>query len=78
LPVTPDIVAVASNDERTMKTQNQDKTTAKNFKVTRQFIGGTLDGLTYTEITSVKFEVGFICQKPCGGSAYKITEVIAL
>ena len=46
------------------------------YRVTRQFISGTLKGLHYTEITSVEFEVGFICNKPCAGdSGYQITSV---
>ncbi len=45
------------------------------YKVTRLFIGGILKGLTYTETTSVKFTVGFVCRKPIGGSPYKIIAV---
>jgi len=42
------------------------------YEVTRKFISGILKGMTHTEITSVKFDVGFICRNPIGGSAYKI------
>jgi len=42
------------------------------YEVTKKFIGGILKGLTYTETTSVKFEVGFICKNSYGGSPYKI------
>jgi len=43
------------------------------YIVTREFTSGTLKGKLYTETTSVKFEVGFICRKPCAGSSgYKI------
>lgn len=44
----------------------------KQYKVTRLFIGGILKGLTHTGITTVKFEKGFICNNPIGGSPYKI------
>ena len=45
------------------------------YKVTREFLpGGIMEaGTTYTEITKVKMEVGFICAKPVAGkSPYKI------
>jgi len=42
------------------------------YEVTRKFISGILKGLTHTSITSVKFEVGFICKNSYGGSGYKI------
>jgi len=42
------------------------------YEVTKKFIGGILKGLTYTSITSVKFEVGFTCKDSIGGSPYKI------
>jgi hypothetical protein len=45
------------------------------YEVTKLFIGGILAGLTIVEKTSVKFAVGFECQKPCGGSPYRIVEV---
>jgi len=51
--------------------------TKKLYKITRLFIGGTLKGLTHTEITPVHFEVGFVCEKPCGvaSSPYVIIAV---
>lgn len=48
------------------------------YNVTRKFIAGTLAGLTYTAVTTVKFTVGFECRKPAGGSPYVITAVVAL
>lgn len=45
------------------------------YRVTRKFIGGILAGLTHTEITSIKFDVGFVCQKPCAGDPYEIIAV---
>ena len=50
----------------------------RKYTVTREFIAGNLKGLTYTENTSVKFNVGFICSKPIGGSAYKIIKVVTV
>ena len=50
------------------------------FSVTKTFTGGLLKGITTTEVTSVKFPVGFICKKPSGGSPYKVTacdEIVA-
>lgn len=45
----------------------------KNFEVTRQFISGPLAGLSFSEVSSVSFPVGFRCEKPMGGSGYEIT-----
>ena len=45
------------------------------FQVTKLFIGGLLDGLTYTFVTSVRFEVGQEVLKPIGGSPYRIIAV---
>lgn len=48
--------------------------TSKMFNVTKKFTGGLLKGITSTETTSVKFPVGFVCKKPCGGgSPYVVT-----
>lgn len=44
----------------------------KKYEVTREFIGGILEGLTHTELTSVRFDIGFTCQNPVGGSPYTI------
>lgn len=45
------------------------------YRVTRLFIGGNLVGLTYTEDTDIKFEVGFVCKRPIAGSPYRIIKV---
>ncbi len=45
------------------------------YKVTRKFIGGTLEGLEHTETTTVKFAIGFVCENPIGGSPYKVVAV---
>jgi hypothetical protein len=47
----------------------------QHYEVTREFIGGTLKGLTHTEITPVKFRVGQVVRKPVAGSPYKIISV---
>lgn len=47
----------------------------KKYRVTKHFIGGLLKGLTDTEITPVRFHVGFVCKHPSGGSPYKVTAV---
>lgn len=44
----------------------------KMYEVTRKFTSGILRGLTHTEVTSVKFRVGWECKKPIGESSYKI------
>lgn len=41
------------------------------YQVTKLFTSGILKGLTYTEETSVKFEVGKV-YRGIGGSDYKI------
>lgn len=48
------------------------------YRIVKLFIGGLLKGLTYEYVSSVKFEVGFICHKPIGGSPYKIISVTSL
>lgn len=45
------------------------------YAVTKKFTGGLLAGLTIIEKTNVKFEVGFSCKKPIGGSPYTIIAV---
>lgn len=42
------------------------------FEITKQFIGGALEGLTITEKTNREWKVGKKVLKPCGGSPYKI------
>lgn len=51
---------------------------AARYKITKTFIGGILHGMTIEEQTTVKFEEGFVCRKPSGGSPYKITKVEVL
>lgn len=46
------------------------------YSVTKKFIGGILKGIIATEKTSVKFEIGFDCKKPSGGSPYIVTNVV--
>ena len=45
------------------------------YRVTKHFTDETLKGITITELTRVKFEVGFECKKPSGGSPYVVTAV---
>lgn len=45
------------------------------YKITKQFIGGLLKGLTITEFTNIKFNTGFVCNKPIAGSPYKIINI---
>jgi hypothetical protein len=42
------------------------------YRVTKFFTGGLLAGITASEETTVRFDVGFECHKPSGGSPYKI------
>jgi hypothetical protein len=42
------------------------------YKTTRRFTDGPLKGTTYTEVSTVKFPVGFNCPNPVGGSPYTI------
>lgn len=46
------------------------------YKVSRLFLSGDLAGLTHTEITSVRFDVGWTCEKPIGGGSYRITACV--
>lgn len=43
------------------------------FKVSKLFIGGLLDGITYIETLPFPMPVGLLVRKPCGGSPYKVT-----
>jgi len=46
------------------------------YIVTKLHTKGVLADLTTTERTTVKFDVGFVCSKPCVGSgAYKVIAV---
>jgi len=53
-------------------------TTKRQFRVTKLFIGGILDGLTYTFTDTREWEVGWVCEKPIGGSPYRIVECVEL
>ena len=46
------------------------------YIVEKKFIGGFLDGLTISEMTNVKYPLGFVCEKPVGGSPYKIISIV--
>ena len=49
------------------------------YEIRRLFISGTLEGLTYTEKTSVYMPVGFVCENPCcNTSGYKIISCVKL
>lgn len=43
------------------------------YEITKTFTAGTLKGITVTEQSTVKLEVGFECKKPAGGSSYIVT-----
>jgi hypothetical protein len=45
------------------------------FRIQKHFIGGLLKGATISETTTVRFQVGFVCTKPVGGSPYEILAV---
>ena len=47
------------------------------YEITKRFLPGTLlAGITITEVTSVAFRLGYVCEKPCGGgSGYEIIRV---
>ena len=47
---------------------------AKKYSLTIQFIGGILEGLTHTSKTNVRFDVGWVCEKPIGRSPYKVID----
>jgi len=46
------------------------------YTVTKLFIGGMLDGLTYTFTTDIQYTVGWECHHPIGGSPYRIISVV--
>lgn len=54
------------------------KSKEPSYLVTKFFTGGLLKGLSVTEETRVKFEEGFRCPKPAGGSPYVITKVVPM
>lgn len=43
------------------------------FEVTKRFVSGLLEGLTITETTTVRFEVGRTYTPAAGSSAYVVT-----
>ena len=48
------------------------------YRVTRRFTSGNLKGLTFTETTPVRMEVGRTYTPCAGSSAYVILECVAL
>lgn len=53
-------------------------TSRQQFRVTKLFISGFLAGLTYTFTDSRPWTVGWVCEKPIGGSPYRIIECVEL
>lgn len=45
------------------------------YKVTRRFTAGPLEGIEHTCETTIKYQIGFECKNPIGGSPYIITAV---
>lgn len=43
------------------------------YVIVKKFVGGMLEGLTYTETTTVEFEVGQVVEPVGGSSPYEIT-----
>ena len=66
------MVAQIGEDEMT------DKYGRQLYRVTRQFVFGNLDGLTYTEITPMPMDVGRRYEPCAGSSAYVILECVAV
>lgn len=56
--------------------ETKHKVGVKRYRVTREFIGGELNGLKHSEITTVRFPEGWVCEKPIGGSSYRIVECV--
>lgn len=48
------------------------------YSVTKRFFSGLLKGLETTEVTTVKFEEGFRCERPIGGSGYEIISCVRI
>lgn len=46
----------------------------RQFRIVRVFIGGLLGGITHTGIFDSPMPVGWVCEKPIGGSPYRIVE----
>ena len=64
-------------NKRESETKTKEATMAT-YKITRYFTTGFLKGLTHTETTTVRFEVGREYGSPFGGGRYIITEVLPL
>lgn len=47
----------------------------KKYRVTKRFLAGLLEGLTYIFETDVEYHVGWVCENPIGGSPYVIDTV---
>lgn len=45
------------------------------FEITRKFTAGALEGVEFTEKTSVEFRVGQVVSNPIGCSPYIVTAV---
>jgi len=48
------------------------------YVVRRVFLSGILAGITHTEITTVRFDVGWTCEKPLGGDPYRIESCVPI
>jgi hypothetical protein len=48
------------------------------YQVSKKHTAGILAGLITTEITTVKFAVGFVCKKAIGGGSYIVIECEAI
>lgn len=48
----------------------------KTYIITQIFIGGLLEGITYTYKSHHKREVGYVCRRPFGGSPYRVISVV--
>jgi len=42
------------------------------YLIRKTFTGGWNVDTTYTGVTSVRFPAGFVCEKPVGGSPYRV------
>ena len=50
----------------------------KEYRITREFIGGLLVGMTHTGVYWNQMKVGFTCEHPVGGSPYRIIECVEI
>ncbi len=46
------------------------------YQVTKEFRSGILKGLSVTEVTTVKFDVGVIYESCVGSGNYRVTECV--